>query len=177
MKTALGARGDNEMSYAQEQLEYAEQKEIDEIKREHCPYCGRELLETVGYGGMKRALRCVNCKTSGPVGNDAKDAIEKWNKLAAGRKCGSGSQKDMETMATAGEARRISEENRNNVLSEEMDMVCRKIEESMADGKMEAVVFKELRKEVADRLRNLGYKVEKRNAGYNDVDTVISWRG
>lgn len=171
----MRAQGDDGMNYTQEQLEYAEQKEINEIKREPCPYCGRELLETVGYSGMKRALRCVNCKTSGPVGNDAKDAIEKWNKMAADRMCGLNLEKGAETMIAAEKAHRISEENRNNVLSEEMDMVCREIEKQIASGKTEAVVFKELRKGVVERLRNLGYEVEKRKAEYNDIDTVISW--
>lgn len=75
----------------------------------------------------------------------------------------------------AGEARRMSEENQNITLQQEMDMVRREIEKSIAGGKMEAVIFKELRKATVEKLRALGYKVEKRNAGYNDIDTVISW--
>ena len=61
----------------------SKQIDVDEFREcsfhvEPCPFCGSENVE-IDEAGVAYVTFCLDCDAQGPVANEIKKAVEKWN--------------------------------------------------------------------------------------------------
>lgn len=75
----------------------------------------------------------------------------------------------------ASDARAMAESKNITDLRKGLDHVLGEIKIQVNIGKFEFLYFNDLSKEVERELKKLGYKIERRDAGRNEIDIYISW--
>ena len=75
----------------------------------------------------------------------------------------------------AKEAREIAENKIKTEHRECFDKIMEDIKINSKHGYFEFTNFNKMPKSVEEELKQLGYKVERRDAGRNEIDVIISW--